>query len=103
MKRGRKILKVIVEYLGYIKKKLDIEKSEIIRLRENGSISELLGILANKYGEVFKKSVYNPQELELKPYHMISINGLLLNQLDGMKTKLEDNDKVILMPIVSGG
>jgi molybdopterin converting factor small subunit len=103
LKKGGKILKVIVEYLGYIKKKLDIEKSEIIRLRKNGSIRELLSILANKYGVAFQKSVYDPQELELKPYHMVSINGLLLNQLDGMNTKLKENDKVILMPIVSGG
>ena len=96
-------MKVIVEYLGYIKKKLDIEKSETIRLRDNVSIRELLSLLATKYGEDFKKSVYDPQELELKPYHMVSINGLLLNQIDGMNTKLMDNDKVILMPIVSGG
>jgi molybdopterin converting factor small subunit len=93
----------MVEYLGYIKKRLDIEKSEIIRLKDNVSIHELLSLLASKYGEAFKKSVFDPQDLELKPYHMVSINGLLLNQLNGMNTKLKDNDKVILMPIVSGG
>jgi molybdopterin converting factor small subunit len=96
-------LKVIVEYLGYIKKKLDIEKSEIVRMGDKASVRELLILLANKYGEIFKKSVYDPQDHELKPYHMVSINGLLLNQLNGMNTKLKDNDKIILMPIVSGG
>ena len=96
-------MKVTVEYLGYIKKKLDIDKSETMQLKKNTSIRELLIILANKYGETFKKSVFNPQDNELKPYHMVSVNGLLLNQLAGMNTKLKDNDKVILMPIVSGG
>jgi molybdopterin converting factor small subunit len=96
-------LKVIVEYLGYIKKKLDIEKSEIVLMKDKSSVLELLTLLANKYGESFKRSVYDPQDLELKPYHMVSINGLLLNQLNGMNTKLKDDDKVILMPIVSGG
>ena len=96
-------MKVIVDYLGYIKKKLGIEKSEIIHLKDNVSIRELLSLLATKYGEDFKKSVYNPQELDLKPYHMVSINGLLLNQLNGMDTKLSNDDKVILMPTVTGG
>jgi molybdopterin converting factor small subunit len=96
-------LKVIVEYLGYIKKKLDIDKSETIKLEKKTSVRELLIILANKYGKIFKKSVFDPQDEELKPYHMVSVNGLLLNQLAGMNTILKDNDKVILMPIVSGG
>ena len=96
-------MKIIVEYLGYIKKQLDIKKSETISLEKKSSIRELLILLSNKYGEIFKKSVFDPQDNELKPYHMVSINGLLLNQLNGMKTELKENDKVILMPIVSGG
>ncbi len=96
-------MKVIVEYLGYIKKKLDIEKSEIVHLEDKASVRELLILLANKYGDSFIKSVYDPRDLELKPYHLVSINGLLLNQLNGLNTRLSDNDKVILMPIVSGG
>ena len=96
-------MKVIVEYLGYIKKKLDIEKSEIVHLEDKASVRELLILLANKYGDSFMKSVYDPRDLELKPYHLVSINGLLLNQLNGLNTRLSDNDKVILMPIVSGG
>ena len=96
-------MKVIVEYLGYIKKKLDIEKSEIVHLEDKASVRELLILLANKYGDSFIKSVYDPRDLELKPYHLVSINGLLLNQLNGLDTRLSDNDKVILMPIVSGG
>ena len=96
-------MKVVVEYLGYIKKKLDINKSETINLEKKSSIRELLLLLSNKYGEIFKKSVFDPKDNELKPYHMVSVNGLLLNQLNGMKTELKDNDKIILMPIVSGG
>lgn len=96
-------MNITVEYLGYIKEKLGIEKSEVIHLNDKASVHELLILLANKYGKSFKKSVYDPLDLELKPYHMVSVNGLLLNQLNGMKTKLNDNDRVILMPIVSGG
>ena len=96
-------LNVTIEYLGYIKKKLGIERSEIIRLNKKASVYDLLILLSKKYGEPFRKAVYDPKDLELKPYHMISVNGLLLNQLNGLKTELNDNDQVILMPIVSGG
>jgi len=96
-------LNVTIEYLGYIKKKLGVERSEIIRLNKKASVYDLLILLSKKYGDPFRKAVYDPKDLELKPYHMISVNGLLLNQLNGLKTELNDNDQVILMPIVSGG
>ena len=96
-------LNVTIEYLGYIKKKLGVERSEIITLNKKASVYDLLILLSKKYGDPFRKAVYDPKDLELKPYHMISVNGLLLNQLNGLKTELNDNDQVILMPIVSGG
>jgi len=96
-------LNVTIEYLGYIKKKLDVERSEIISLDNKSSVYDLLILLSKKYGDPFRKAVFDPKDLELKPYHMISVNGLLLNQLKGLKTELNGNDQVILMPIVSGG
>jgi molybdopterin converting factor small subunit len=94
---------VTIEYLGYIKKKLGVERSEIISLDNKSSVYDLLILLSKKYGDPFRKAVFDPKDLELKPYHMISVNGLLLNQLKGLKTELNGNDQVILMPIVSGG
>ena len=96
-------MNVTIEYLGYIKKKLGVERSEIISLDNKSSVYDLLILLSKKYGDLFRKAVFDPKDLELKPYHMISVNGLLLNQLKGLKTELNDNDQVILMPIVSGG
>jgi len=96
-------LNVTIEYLGYIKKKIGVERSEIISLDNKSSVYDLLILLSKKYGDPFRKAVFDPKDLELKPYHMISVNGLLLNQLKGLKTELNDNDQVILMPIVSGG
>ncbi len=96
-------MNVTIEYLGYIKKKLGVERSEIISLDNKSSVYDLLILLSKKYGDPFRKAVFDPKDLELKPYHMISVNGLLLNQLKGLKTELNGNDQVILMPIVSGG
>jgi molybdopterin converting factor small subunit len=89
--------------MGYIKEKLGIEKTEVINFNVKTTIHDVLILLAKKHGKSFKKSVYDPKDPELKPYHMVSVNGLLLNQLKGMKTILKDNDRIIIMPVVSGG
>lgn len=97
------ILKVTVDYLGSIKQTLGLKQAEQVELEENASVSDLLSLLAQKYGDPFKKAVYEPKGLDLKPHHILSVNGLLLNQLNGIETKLKDGDHIILMPVVTGG
>jgi len=96
-------LKVTVDYLGSIRQTLGLKQAEQVELKDGSSICDLLSLLAEKHGENFKKAVYEPKGLDLKPFHILSINGLLLNQLNGIETKLKDGDRVILMPVVTGG
>ena len=96
-------MKVIVDYLGSIKQALGLKQAEQLELKEEASISDLLDYLAAKHGDPFKKSVYEPRELDLKPYYILSVNGLLINQLNGIETLLKDGDRLIFMPVVSGG
>ena len=97
------VLKVTVDYLGNIKRTLGVEQTENIELKDDALVCDLLFLLAEKHGESFKKAVYEPKEPDLKPYHILSVNGLLLNQLNGIETKLKDGDRVVLMPVVTGG
>ena len=96
-------MKVAIDYLGSIKQTLGLKQAEQVKLEDDASVCDLLSLLAEKYGEPFKKAVYEPKGLDLKPHHILSVNGLLLNQLNGIETKLKDGDHVILMPVVSGG
>lgn len=93
----------MVEYLGYIKQALGVEQGEHVELRDGALVRDLLVSLAKKHGEPFRKSVYEPRALDLKPHYILSVNGLLLNQLKGIETKLKDGDRVVVMPVVSGG
>ena len=97
------VLKVIVDYLGSIKQTLGLKQAEQVELEEDASVCDLLSLLAEKYGDPFKKAVYEPKGLDLKPHHILSVNGLLLNQLNGIETKLKGGDHIILMPVVTGG
>jgi MoaD family protein len=96
-------LKVTVEYLGYIKQTLGITQAESIELKPEASTRDLLVLLAEKHGETFKKAIYDPKDASLKPYHIIAVNGLMINLLNDLDTKLKDGDRVAVMPVVTGG
>ncbi len=100
---GVSLLKVTVDYLGSIKQTLSLKQAEQVELKNDASVRDLLALLAEKHGDPFKKSVYEPKDADLKPHHILSVNGLLLNQLKGVETKLKDGDHIILMPVVTGG
>ena len=96
-------MKVTVDYLGSVKQSLGLKQAEQIELKNGASVLDLLRLLAEKHGDPFKKSVYEPNAPDLKPYYILSINGLLTNQLNDIETKLKDGDRLIFMPVVSGG
>jgi len=96
-------LKVRVEYLGHIKNIIGSGREEDVEIEEEASVAELLMALSEKYGDPFKKAVYEKSGTDVKSNYIITINGYLLNQLNGLKTKLKHGDHVTLLPIVSGG
>ena len=96
-------MKVTVDYLGSIRQTLGLKHPEQVELEVDASVSDLLSALAEKHGAPFKKTVYEPNDLDLKTHYILSVNGLLLNQLEGISTKLKDGDRLILMPVVTGG
>jgi len=95
-------LKVTVEYLGYLKQTLNAEQGEHVTLKEDAVIRDLLLLLAEKHGEPFQKAVYEPKDVELKPHYIFSLNGVL-HQSKDIETKLKDGDRVVFMPVVTGG
>jgi molybdopterin synthase sulfur carrier subunit len=96
-------LRVKVEYLGHIKNILGSGREEEIDVEDNVSISDLLTVLSEKHGDSFKKALYEAGGKDIKSNFIATVNGYLLNQLNGVETKLKNGDHVVLMPIVSGG
>jgi molybdopterin converting factor small subunit len=60
-------LKVKVEYLGHIKNITDNKREEEIEAGENVTVTDLLTLLSRKYGEPFKKAIYEPKGADVKP------------------------------------
>jgi MoaD family protein len=96
-------VKIKVEYIGHIKNITDNRREEEVETSEDVTVAKLLTMLSKRYGEPFRKAIYEPKGSDIKPNYIITVNGYLLNQLKGLETKLRKGDHVTLLPIVSGG
>jgi len=96
-------MKVTIEYLGHIRATIGSKREEEVEIRNGFTVADLLTILSKEYGEPFRKAVYETGKMDIKSNFMATVNGYLLNQLNGVQTKLKDGDRIILMPVVSGG
>ncbi len=95
-------MKVKVQYLGFIKNLIKRSKDEF-ELEEGASLSELLSKISGVYGKPFRKEVYEPGLKEIKMGFVVTVNGVLMGQLNGVDTQLNNGDNVILMSLMSGG
>ncbi|MCK4477735.1 MoaD/ThiS family protein [Candidatus Bathyarchaeota archaeon] len=95
-------MKVKVEYLGFIKNLLN-KRVEEIELSKGASLQELLSDLSNLYGTLFKKEIFEPGQKDVKTGFVVTVNGVLIGQLDDVETSLRNGDQVILMSLMSGG
>lgn len=95
-------MKVRVQYLGYIRNMLRRGEDEF-ELGEVVLLSDLLNKLAGIYGEAFRREVFEPGLKDVKTGFVVTVNGVLMGQLRGVDTRLNDGDSVILMTLMSGG
>jgi len=95
-------MKVKVLYLGFIKNLIKRSEEEF-ELEEGASLSELLNQIAGIYGKAFKKEVYEPGLRDVKMGFVVTVNGVLMGQLQGLDTRLDNGDNIILMSLMSGG
>ena len=100
MLRGK--MRVNVRYFGLIRNELR-KKEDEIELKEDAFLSGLLDKLVKMYGEPLKKLFDVKTENILDPTFIVTVNGMLTGQLQGMKTNLKEGDKIALMTLVSGG
>lgn len=91
-----------MQYISLVKSFTKTSQDEF-DLKENSSLSEALCLVAEKYGKPFTQEVYDPERKEMKSTFVAMVNGVLMDQLDGINTPLKNGDNVILMSLVTGG
>ena len=66
------------------------------------NISEVLGRLADEYGDSFKQRVIGANG-EPQQYVNIFVNNTDIRHLENVKTPLSEGDEVLIIPAVAGG
>jgi MoaD family protein len=95
-------MKVKVQYLGFIRNLINRSQDEF-ELAAGASISVVLDQIAGLYGRPFKREFYEPGLKDVKMGFAVTVNGILMGQLQGVDTRLNDGDNIILMSLMSGG
>ena len=95
-------MKVKVHYLSLVKTFTKNSQDEF-DLQEKSPLSELLCTVAEKYGKPFTQEVFDPLQKEMKPTFVTMVNGVLMDQLQGINTPLKNGDNVIIMALMTGG
>lgn len=93
---------VKVHYISLVKSFTKTSQDEF-DLKEGSPLVDLLDKIANKYGKQFSNEVYDPSKKEIKSTFVAMVNGVLMDQLKGIKTQLKDGDNIILMSLMTGG
>lgn len=95
-------MKVNVHYLGLIRKLINQSEDEF-ELEEGASLSVVLDRISRLYGRPFEKEFYEPGLKDVKMGFVVTVNGVLIGQLHGLDTRLNEGDNVVLMSLMSGG
>jgi molybdopterin converting factor small subunit len=95
-------MQVKVHYISLVKSYTNTSQDEF-SLPNGTVLSELLDKIAEDYGKPFTQEVYDPEKKEMKASFVAMVNGVLMDQLNGVKTSLKERDSVILMSLMTGG
>ncbi len=95
-------MRVNVHYISLVKSYTNTSQDEFT-LPDKTVLSELLDKIAADYGKLFSQDVYDPVKKQMKATFVAMVNGVLMDQLQGVNTPLKDRDSVILMSLVTGG
>jgi MoaD family protein len=92
---------ITVKFVGALRHFSGISKVAF-DCKKHLSISELLNEIIKKLPNL-KPTLINQQFEDPKPNALILVNGREISVLNGLETKLQDRDEVVLVPFVHGG
>lgn len=95
-------MRVKVRYLGPIRVILN-KKEEEVDVPLKTTLTDLLGRLSGLYGDLFREEAFESDGKTIKDGLVITVNGIAVNQLGGVRTRLNEGDAITLLPFFAGG
>lgn len=94
-------MKVTVKFFTSLRE-LTGKSQEEMRVPSAITVEELFKRLSKKYGQQFTEYVYD-EKGNVRSYLQFLINGRSITTLQGFETRLEEGDRVAIIPPVGGG
>lgn len=73
-----------------------------LNLDDGSIIRTVLKQLSSKFGDKFEEKIYKNSK-DLSKYVLITINGKDIRSLNGLDTKIQQNDEISFIPAIAGG
>jgi molybdopterin synthase sulfur carrier subunit len=73
-----------------------------LNLDDGSLIRTVLERLTSKFGDKFEEMIYKNSK-DLSKYVLITINGKDIRSLNGLDTKIQQNDEISFIPAIAGG
>ena len=73
-----------------------------IQAEEGATLSDVFKEVGRKYGEIMKKKILAPDG-DFHPYVLAAVNGTDVRRLNGISTRLNNGDEVVLALQITGG
>lgn len=96
------VISVVVRMMGTLRAASGKPEASV-DLPEGGDVSTVLQTLVEKFDNSFKETLLDPVIQSPSANALIILNGVEINNLQGLNTKLKDGDELILLPITHGG
>jgi len=74
-----------------------------IKLENCDTINKVIISLVEFIGDNFEKVIYDPVLHSPLPNALILLNGVEVNNLQGLKTQVKEGDNIVLLSVTHGG
>jgi molybdopterin converting factor small subunit len=74
-----------------------------MKLEEPAVVKKVIHKLTETFSSKFKQALIDPDLNDPRPNTLILVNGKEINVLDGLETKLNQNDEIAIIPVSHGG
>jgi len=92
---------IIVKFIGSLRNFFE-EGNETFDYETDITIKELINRIINTKPNI-KELLISPQNDEFRLNSLILVNGVEISVLNGLETKLFDEDEITLIPVIHGG
>ncbi|MEM2964361.1 MAG: ubiquitin-like small modifier protein 1 [Candidatus Bathyarchaeia archaeon] len=95
-------MKVKVKFFAALRDLAGLKEADV-ELADGSTVTDLLQELTNRFGEPFKKYVFDEKTGKPRGYLQFLLDGRNISNIEGFNTKLKGGENFAIIPPVGGG